>query len=105
MDARQIVVHPAINRPHLLLGADREALLGSAIACAALGYAMLSVSAVGVAGAVGLWILLLVVFRKLAAADPLMVRAYLRHISYRDFYPARAGVDSVARQLPRRWKR
>jgi type IV secretory pathway TrbD component len=105
MQARQIVIHPSINRPHLLLGADRDAILLSGIASAALGYSMLSVSAVGVAGAVVLWLAAILVLRKIAAADPLMWRVYLRHRGYRDWYPARAAIWSQSAPLPRRWKR
>ena len=79
-------VHRALSRPNLLMGADRELVLLTALAAVILIFVVLTwYSALfGVA----FWIAIVAILRMMAKADPLMRRVYIRHISYKAFYRA-----------------
>ncbi|CUX66503.1 Conjugal transfer protein TrbD [Agrobacterium tumefaciens str. Kerr 14] len=79
-------VHRALSRPNLLMGADRELVLLTALAAVILIFVVLTWYAAlfGVA----IWLVVVAVLRTMAKTDPLMRRVYIRHISYKTFYPA-----------------
>ncbi|MGV2168830.1 conjugal transfer protein TrbD [Agrobacterium tumefaciens] len=79
-------VHRALSRPNLLMGADRELVLVTALAAAILIFVVLTWYAAlfGVA----IWLVAVAALRMMAKADPLMRRVYIRHISYKTFYRA-----------------
>ena len=79
-------VHRALSRPNLLMGADRELVLLTALVAVILIFVVLSWYAAlfGLA----IWMIAVAALRMMAKADPLMRRVYLRHISYQTFYRA-----------------
>ena len=79
-------VHRALSRPNLLMGADRELVLLTALAAIILIFVVLTWYAAlfGVA----IWLIAVAALRMMAKADPLMRRVYLRHISYKTSYRA-----------------
>ena len=79
-------VHRALSRPNLLMGADRELVLLTALAAIILIFVVLTWYAAlfGLA----IWLIALAALRMMAKADPLMRRVYIRHISYKAFYRA-----------------
>ncbi len=79
-------VHRALSRPNLLMGADRELVLLTALAAIILIFVVLTWYAAlfGLA----IWLIALAAPRMMAKADPLMRRVYIRHISYKAFYRA-----------------
>ncbi|MVA56831.1 conjugal transfer protein TrbD [Agrobacterium vitis] len=79
-------VHRALSRPNLLIGADRELVLLTALAAIILIFVVLTWYAAlfGIA----VWLVAVAALRMMAKADPLMRRVYLRHISYKTFYRA-----------------
>ncbi len=79
-------VHRALSRPNLLMGADRELVLLTALAAIILIFVVLTWYAAlfGLA----IWLIALAALRVMAKADPLMRRVYIRHISYKAFYRA-----------------
>lgn len=89
-------------RPILLMGAERELLLISAIIAAVLVLSLqqLLFTVVGVV----FWCLSLAVLQRAAKADPQFSRVYLRHARYRGYYAAQshpgARVASVREGLP-----
>lgn len=86
----QVPIYPALTRPVLLMGAEREPLLLNGMFCAMLVFATQSLPAV-VLG-IGLWLAGLYALQQMAKADPYMLQVYLRHVRYQAFYPARARV-------------
>ncbi|CCM80091.1 MULTISPECIES: conjugal transfer protein TrbD [Rhizobium] len=78
------LIHRALSRPNLLMGADRELVLLTGLAAVILIFVVLTIySAIfGVA----VWILIVRVLRMMAKSDPLMRQVYVRHISYRPYY-------------------
>lgn len=77
-------VHRALSRPNLLMGADRELVLLTALAAVILIFVVLTWYAAlfGVA----VWPVAVAALRMMAKADPLMRRVYARHVSYRSHY-------------------
>lgn len=77
-------IHRALSRPNLVLGADRELVLFTALIAAILIFVILTPFSALIG--VSLWIILLTILRRMAKVDPLMRAVYLRHIKYRRHY-------------------
>jgi type IV secretion system protein VirB3 len=99
---REVVIHQSANRPHLLLGGDRELVLFAALLSAMLIFALVTWWAV--AAGVVLWFLSVAVLSRMGKADPLLRHVYLRHLRYRPFYPAKSGVHCQSVTTPRNWR-
>ena len=99
---RETVIHQSANRPHLILGGDRELVLFSGLTAACVAFTVATWWSV-VIGIV-FWLTAVTVLAKIGKADPLLRHAYLRHIRYKPFYPAKSG--RAAQSLPCRnsWK-
>ena len=87
-ELRRTAIHRALYRPNLFLGGERELVMITAIVCA--GLPMSSVNLVAAIAGLGLWILLIGIFRMMAKADPNMSRVYLRQLRYPGYFPARS---------------
>jgi type IV secretory pathway TrbD component len=85
-ELRRIPVHRALNRPNLLLGAERELLLTTGL----ISFTLIIVAQTWIAFLLGfgVWFLSIGFLRMMAKADPVMSSVYMRHIHYRSFYPA-----------------
>jgi len=83
---KAIKVHSALNRPNLLLGAERELTLILGLICTIMVFLALTwqTALLGIF----LWIVLISLLRMMAKADPMMSKIYLRHLRYKPFYPA-----------------
>ncbi|TAV87052.1 conjugal transfer protein TrbD (plasmid) [Rhizobium ruizarguesonis] len=79
-------IHRALSRPNLLMGADRELVLITALAAIILIFVVLTIYS-ALFGAT-LWIVIVAALRMMAKADPLMRRVYIRHMAYRPSYRA-----------------
>ncbi|MEK1931541.1 MAG: conjugal transfer protein TrbD [Pararhizobium sp.] len=79
-------VHRALSRPNLLMGADRELVLLTALAAVILIFVVLTWYAALFGAAI--WLVAVAALRMMAKSDPLMRRVYLRHIAYKTFYRA-----------------
>jgi type IV secretion system protein VirB3 len=99
---RTLPVHQSLIRPVLLLGAERELVLLTAVVAAVLVLSLerLFFALLGT----GLWIVGLAALQRAAKIDPLLSRVYLRHIRYRAFYDAQSRVSArlaeIQEQLP-----
>jgi type IV secretion system protein VirB3 len=92
MQLRKIPLHQSLIRPILLAGAERNLAMLNGVIAAAL------VFGVGSLWAVGLGILFAVVVHallvRLAKRDHQFFDVYRRHITYQEYYPARALVGA-----------
>lgn len=79
-------IHRALSRPSLLMGADRELVLITGLAAVILIFVVLT--PYSVLFGVAVWFAVIGLLRLMAKSDPLMRRAYLRHISYKPYYRA-----------------
>jgi len=99
---REIVIHQSANRPHLLLGADRELVLFAALLSAMLVFAL--VTWWGVVSGIVLWFLAVAVLSRMGKADPLLRQVYLRHLRYQAYYPAKSELSARSASTPRGWR-
>ena len=103
MDSPQeITIHGSLDRPRLILGADRELVLSLGLISAILVFAL--VTWWGVTLGIFLWVAGVAVLVRLGKVDPLMRQIYLRHVKYQPFYPAKAGALGSGVRLPRAWR-
>src|SRR5260370_28388248 len=98
---REIVIHQSANRPHLLLGGDRELVLLAAVFAAMLIFALITWW--GVLAGFCLWLLAVAILSRMGKADPMLRHVYLRHVRYRSFYPAKSGLSATSLGTPRNW--
>lgn len=99
---REIVIHRSANRPHLLLGGDRELVLFAALLSAMLIFAL--VTWWGVVAGISLWIAAVAALSRMGRSDPMLRQVYLRHVRYRPFYPAKGSIGQETALIPRRWR-
>ena len=78
------LIHRALSRPNLLMGADRELVLITGLATVILIFVVLTWYSALIGAA--LWVGVVAILRTMAKADPLMRRVYVRHIRYRAHY-------------------
>ena len=83
---RSIPVHQSFLRPLLMLGAERELVILSAILSAMLVFSLANAYFAGLG--ILFWLSSVAVFQLLAKIDPQMSRVYVRHARHRNFYPA-----------------
>jgi type IV secretion system protein VirB3 len=97
--SRTIPIHLSLLRPILLMGAERELALISAIIAAVLVLSLerLLFTVVGVI----FWSLSLAALQRAAKADPQFSRVYLRHARYRAYYAAQSRVSA---RVPSIWE-
>jgi type IV secretory pathway TrbD component len=91
-DRRTIPIHVSLIRSILLMGAERELVLISAIIAAVLVMSLERVIFT-IAGVV-FWGLSLAVLQRAAKADPQFSRVYLRHTRYRAYYAAQSRASA-----------
>ena len=99
---REIVIHQSANRPHLLLGGDRELVLFSGLTAACLAFTLATWWGVFVGAA--FWLIAISVLTRMGKADPLLRHVYLRHVRYGGYYPAKGHLYSRFSQVPRHWR-
>jgi type IV secretion system protein VirB3 len=99
---REIVIHQSANRPHLLLGGDRELVLFTALMSAMLIFAL--VTWWGIVAGIALWIVAVAVLSRMGRFDPLLRQVYVRHVKYCAFYPAKGRVRGETAATPKAWR-
>jgi len=99
---REIVIHQSANRPHLLLGGDRELVLLAALMSAMLIFAL--VTWWGIVAGIAIWIGAVAVLSRMGRFDPMLRQVYVRHVKYRAFYPAKGRVGGETAATPKAWR-
>ena len=89
MELRRIPIHSSLHRANLVMGAERELALGSALAALLVGIGGMSLVSAG--AAIVFWFCAIWALRRMARADPMMSRVWLRHVRQQVFYSARSG--------------
>jgi type IV secretion system protein VirB3 len=103
MDApREMPFHQSANRPHLLLGGDRELVLVSGVLAAMLIFAVMTWWSM-IAGLV-LWLAAVAVLARMGKVDPLLRHVYIRHVRYRPFYPAKSRLNARPTSTRMNWR-
>jgi type IV secretion system protein TrbD len=99
---RETLIHQSANRPHLILGGDRELVLFAGLTAACIAFTVATWW--GVTIAIVFWLASVAVLARMGKADPLLRHVYLKHIQYRSFYPAKSGRAAVVTQSMRGWR-
>ena len=99
---REIVIHQSANRPHLLLGGDRELVLFAALMSAMLIFAL--VTWWGIVAGIAIWIGAVAILSRMGLFDPMLRQVYVRHVKYRPFYPAKGRVRAETAATPKAWR-
>lgn len=89
MSARLLPIHQSLHRHAHVLGAERELVMTSVLIALLVGVGGLT--AVSIVSAAVFWLVALFALRRMAKADPIMSRVWLRHIKQQEFYPAKAS--------------
>lgn len=98
-DRQEVVIHPSLMRPMLVMGGERHLVLMTGILAGIFIFSLHQLWAAGVGvllWTVGLWAL-----QALAKLDAQFSSVYLRHLRLRRFYPSHASLwaaDSVGRE-------
>ena len=95
MELRRIPIHSSLHRANLVMGAERELALGSALAALLVGIGGMSLVSAGTA--IIFWFSTIWALRRMARADPMMSKVWLRHVRQQVFYSARSGRRIAAR--------
>lgn len=89
MEVRRALIHQSLHRQNLVLGAERELAMSSALIALLVGIGGVTVIS-GIAACV-FWIAAIFVLRRMARADPLMSKVWMRHVKQQDLYSAKAS--------------
>jgi type IV secretory pathway TrbD component len=73
---REIPIHQSANRPHLILGGDRELVLFAGLTAACLAFTLASV--MGILLGLVVWFVSVAVLSRMGKADPMLRHVYLR---------------------------
>ena len=89
MSVRLLPIHQSLHRHAHVLGAERELVMTSALIALLVGVGGLT--AVSIVSAAVFWLMALFALRRMAKADPIMSRVWMRHIKQQEYYPAKAS--------------
>jgi type IV secretion system protein VirB3/type IV secretion system protein VirB4 len=90
MDIQRIPIHQSLHRHTHVLGAERELVLSSALIAFLVGIGGLTALSAACAGLY--WLVTIFVLRRMAKADPMMSKVWLRHVKQQDYYAPRARI-------------
>jgi len=83
---KAVKIHSALNKPNLLMGAERELILLVGLFSAMMVFIAMTWQTF-IVGII-MWVILSTLLRMMAKADPQMSKIYLRQLKYNGFYPA-----------------
>jgi type IV secretion system protein VirB3 len=99
---RETVFHPSINRPNLLMGGDRELVLGAAMISALFIFSLMTWW--GVLIGIAFWPVATSMLARLAKVDPMMRDVATRSFEYKAYYPAKSRLFGRSQTQRRSWK-
>jgi type IV secretion system protein VirB3 len=83
---KSVKVHAALNKPNLLLGGERELMLIVGLFSSVMVFIALTWQTILIG--ISIWLILSMLLRMMAKADPLMSKVYLKQLKYKNFYHA-----------------
>ena len=89
MEARRSIIPQSLHRHNLVMRAERELTMLSAMLALMVGIGGLTVLS-GVTATV-FWLCAIFVLRRMARHDPQLSQVWRRHIRLQEFYPAKAS--------------
>lgn len=89
MEARKVAIHQSLHRHNFVLGAERELVMTSALLALLVGVGGMTLISGLCAGT--FWVSSIFVLRRMAKADPLMSKVWMRSIRQQDYYHSKAS--------------
>lgn len=89
MEQRHIPVHQSLHRHNLVLGAERELAMTSALIALLVGVG--GMTAISGLAALLFWIISIFILRRMARIDPLMSKVWMRHIKQQILYQSKSS--------------
>ena len=83
------------------MGADRELVILTALLAALMLMALMTIS--GALASIAFFAIAVKALQAAGKADPLLRSVYLRHVAYKSFYPAKAGLHSQRLRCRMEW--
>jgi type IV secretion system protein TrbD len=99
-EPRRVPIRRSIIRPHMVMGGERELVLGAALVGAII-FVSGSNALTAVLGVL-FWLASIAALQRMGKRDPSMSRVYLRHLNYRGYYPASLSLHSQVRMISAR---
>lgn len=93
-EPRRIAIHRSLNRPHLLLGAERSLVLLAGVVTALVLFSG-NLSPTTIVLGITFWSASFWALVRMGKADPQMSRVYQRHIRLRAYYSARSCIEAT----------
>jgi len=81
-----IPIHSALNKPNLVLGGERDLMLFTGLISSTMIFVALSLQS-AILGII-VWFVFSSLIRKMAKADPMMSKIYIRQLRYQHYYSA-----------------
>lgn len=89
MEQTTHIIHQSLHRHNLVLGGERDLVMGSALLALLVGVGGMTLISGGMA--LTFWLFTLFVLRRMAKVDPMLSRVWLRHVKQQDFYSSRSS--------------
>ncbi len=86
---RTITIHQSLHRHNFVLGAERELVMTGALVALLVGVGGMTWIAACTASA--FWIFAVFALRRMAKADPMMSKVWMRHIKQQIFYSSKSS--------------
>ncbi len=86
---RTITLHQSLHRHNFVLGAERELAMSSALIAILVGVGGMTLIAACTASL--FWICAIFVLRRMAKADPMMSKVWMRHVKQQIFYNSKSS--------------
>jgi len=99
-EPRTIPIHRSLNRPHLLLGAERGLVLLCGMVTALLIFVG-GIKPLSLLLGIGFWGVSFWAVVQMAKADTQMSKVYQRHVRYRSYYIARGCPHALLTKVPK----
>jgi len=99
---REIPIYQSANRPHLILGGDRELILLAGLTAACLAFTLASIT--GIVVGLLFWLVSVAVLSRMGKVDPMLRHVYVRHLRCKSFYLAKGSVRAPSLSTPKGWR-
>lgn len=89
METRRTPIYLSLHRHNLVLGAERELAMISALIAFLVGFGGMTI--ISGVSALTFWLCVICLLRKMARHDPQLSQVWRRHIRLQEYYPAKSS--------------
>lgn len=88
----KIPIHPSIIEPVMIAGAEREPVI--MLGCMSVMVWMAGKDFVSLCLSLAIWFIGIFAARLMAKIDAQLIRTFIRHLRYQDYYPAAENINA-----------